>query len=62
MSRVYKGLWRVLLVTEGNEYEYYTEATTYEECEIICAMHGMMGIPFEGKRVIKTLIVGPVIP
>ena len=62
MGRMYEGLWRVLLVYDtdtGEEYSY-TEPDTYDECAKRCFLHGM-GVPFEGKRVKRALIVGPIL-
>jgi hypothetical protein len=53
LSRIYEGRWRVLLICErpqGDEYAY-TEPDTYEECEKRLLLHGMLGVPFEGKRI-----------
>jgi len=62
MGRLYKGLWRVLIIYDtdtGEEYAY-TEPDVYEECEKRCILHGM-GVPFEGNRVKRALIVGPIL-
>jgi hypothetical protein len=59
---MYEGLWRVLLVYDtdtGEEYSY-TEPDTYDECAKRCLLHGM-GVPFEGFRVKRALIVGPIL-
>jgi hypothetical protein len=63
MGRLYEGLWRVLVVYDnkhGAEEYAYTEPDTYDECQIRCMLHGM-GVPFEGNRVKRALIVGPIL-
>lgn len=62
-SRIYSGLWRVLVVYDTEDGEEYaaTEATEYEECERMAILFGM-SVPFEGHRVKRALIVGPVVP
>lgn len=62
LGRLYKGKYSILIVYDtdtGEEYAF-TEPDIYEECEKRIILHGM-GIPFEGKRVKRALIVGPVV-
>lgn len=63
MSRFYRGAWRVLVrLDDGPAAVMWgmTEPASYEDCERACAMFGMLGMPFEGRRVLGALIV-PVI-
>lgn len=59
MSRCYAGLWRVLVVwdSDAGEEFIWTEPDTYFECEKVCMFLGM-GVPFEGHRVKRALVVG----
>lgn len=59
MSRGYDGAYRVLVVVDGGPGEVYgfTDPAAYEDCERACVMFGMLGMPFEGQRVKRALIV-----
>lgn len=60
MSRLYPGAYRVLIRMEDGPAAVMwgmTEPAAYEDCERACAMFGMLGMPFEGRRVIGALIV-----
>ena len=61
MSRVYVGLWSVLVVwTDEQGHEVYgtREPDAYEECERFLLRVGY-GSLYEGHRVQRALIVGP---
>lgn len=62
MSRGYSGAYRVLVVMDDGPAARMwgaTEPASYEDCERACAYFGL-GMPFEGRRVLRALIV-PVI-
>ena len=60
-SRVYVGRYRVLLRTERNEWDTWPPvvmpAEAYEECERFLFAIGHLGLPYEGRRVLRALIV-----
>lgn len=61
-SRIYEGLWSVLLVwtnADGTRGYGSTSPGPYEEAERLCLLIGM-GVPYEDRRVERALIVGPV--
>ena len=62
MSRLYPGAYRVMVVlqdTPTSDMWGMTEPTNYEDCQRACFYFGL-GMPFEGYRVKRALIV-PVI-
>lgn len=59
MSRVYPGAYRVMVVmddTPTSDMWGMTEPAAYEDCQRACAYFGL-GMPFEGRRVKRALIV-----
>jgi hypothetical protein len=58
VSRCYAGQRRVLVVWDADSGEEFiwTEPDAYFECEKVCMFFGM-GVPFEGHRVKRALIV-----
>lgn len=63
LSRRYPGTYRVLVVwddeVDGTPTYAFTEpAEPYEECEKLLILVGL-GVPFEGHRITRAMIVGP---
>ena len=62
MSRVYHGAYRVMVIMEDTptaDMWGMTEPSNYEDCQRAC-LYFALGVPFEGRRVKRALIV-PVI-
>ncbi len=62
MSRLYEGLWSVLVVWEEGDREVFGHRAqdTYEEAEKFLYLIGAHATPYEGHRVTRARIVGPV--
>ena len=62
MSRLYEGLWSVLVVWDEGDREVFGHRgpDTYEEAEKFLYLVGAHAAPYEGHRVKRARIVGPV--
>jgi len=62
MGRVYGGLWSVLVVWQEGDREVFGHRApdTYEEAEKFLYLLGAHATPYEGHRVTRARIVGPI--